>query len=138
MTKNDFYFSKFREQDRLTYMQDYERQEAARKRTIHVKYHPSKQPLSSRNQQKPTSRANPAVPEIAGIQSNSPIRSPRNHRTDSVGQKSSRSLLVPRNAELHEIEFYREQKFYLQNDIAQLMSEITPLKKKLRELEDIQ
>ena len=113
---NDFSFSKFREQDRLTFMQDYERQEAARKRTIQVKYHASKQPKQ--------------------IQSNTPIRSPRNYRTDSVAPKSSRSLLVPQNAELHEIEYYREQKFYLQNDIAQLMSEITPLKKKLSELEN--
>lgn len=134
---NDFYFSKFREQDRLTYMQDYERQEAARKRTIQVKFHGSKQP-ASRNQNKLSPRAAPVVPEIQGIQSNGPIRSPRNHKIDSIPPKSSRSLLVPQNAELHEIEFYREQKFYLQNDIAQLMSEITPLKKKLRELEGVQ
>jgi hypothetical protein len=111
----DFVFSRFREIDSLTFPQESARREAARKKVRHTRVGGSR-----------------AVKQARCGEAGRPRRPP------APAAPNSTRAFVPWDAELFELESLREQKFILQSEIADVLSEVNPLRANMRELEQRQ
>ena len=136
---NDFSFSRLRALDQLTYSQDAQRQEAARHRKRAMRSRAARPRATRRDRGDRPDRAE----RVERVE-----RAERDERRDFGGESvlsarrqkplapnSTRAFMTSPDAELHEMESLRDQKFALQSEIAATLTELHPLRRRVRELE---
>jgi hypothetical protein len=117
---DDFLFCRRRALDQLTFSQESARNELAAKRASEALIRHARQ--SANRVRVKAQRDDPPAPPLKPKSTGPPL--------------SSRSfMMIPQDAELHEVESLRENKFLLKSDINDIKVELNPLRQKLRELE---